>query len=117
MCVCACRSVTLVGEKERKLLKAVVKQAKNAVKLRVIPPGQHYHRLLAMTSLVVRWELAAQFLSCEMPGPFATSVAGSQDRFVTCSLAVDVSKSDSKQPNTLFNAAIFSQPLPFEYAV
>ena len=34
------RSVTLVGEKERKTLKAVVKRAKYPVKSRVIPAGQ-----------------------------------------------------------------------------
>ena len=33
------RSVTLVGEKERKVLKEIVKKAKNPVKSRVIPPG------------------------------------------------------------------------------
>ena len=35
------RAVTLVGEKERKVLKEIVKKAKNAVKSRVIPQGEH----------------------------------------------------------------------------
>ena len=33
------RAVTLVGEKERKLLKEIVKRADNAVKSRVVPQG------------------------------------------------------------------------------
>jgi len=33
------RSVSLVGESERKLLKEIVKFAKNPVKSRVVPPG------------------------------------------------------------------------------
>lgn len=35
----ACSSVSLVGEKERKLLKDIVRKAKCPVKSRVIPPG------------------------------------------------------------------------------
>ena len=38
--VLATRSVTLVGEKERKTLKAVVKRSKYPVKSRIIPAGQ-----------------------------------------------------------------------------
>jgi hypothetical protein len=34
--------VSLVGEKERKLLKEIVKQAKHAVKSRILPPGMDY---------------------------------------------------------------------------
>lgn len=34
------RSVSLVGEKERKILKEIVKQAKHPVKSRIIPPGE-----------------------------------------------------------------------------
>ena len=34
-----CRSVTLVGEKERKSLKEIVKRAKHPVKSRIIPQG------------------------------------------------------------------------------
>ena len=33
------RSISMVGEKERKMLKEIVKKAKNPVKHRVIPPG------------------------------------------------------------------------------
>lgn len=35
-----CRSITLVGEKERKILKEIIKQAKTPVKSRIIPPGE-----------------------------------------------------------------------------
>ena len=35
-----CRSVSLVGEKERKILKEIVKQAKHPVKSRIIAPGK-----------------------------------------------------------------------------
>ncbi len=35
------RSVSLVGEKERKVLKEIVKQAKHPVKSRILPPGKH----------------------------------------------------------------------------
>ena len=35
-----CRSISLVGEKERKMLKEIVKQAKTPVKSRILPPGQ-----------------------------------------------------------------------------
>lgn len=38
--VWVCRSISLVGEKERKILKEIVKQAKNPVKSRILPPGQ-----------------------------------------------------------------------------
>ncbi|KAK2155073.1 hypothetical protein LSH36_250g03062 [Paralvinella palmiformis] len=43
------RSVTLVGEKERKVLKEIVKKAKNPVKSRVIPPEviNKFHQRLA----------------------------------------------------------------------
>ena len=34
-----CRSVSLVGEKERKMLKDIVKKATNPVKSRIIPHG------------------------------------------------------------------------------
>ena len=34
------RSITLVGEKERKVLKEIIKQAKTPVKSRIIPPGE-----------------------------------------------------------------------------
>ena len=34
------RSVTLVGEKERKVLKEIVKQAKTPLKNRILPPGE-----------------------------------------------------------------------------
>ena len=34
------RSITLVGEKERKILKEIIKQAKTPVKSRIIPPGE-----------------------------------------------------------------------------
>ena len=36
------RSISLVGEKERKVLKEIVKQAKRPVKSRTIPPGKCY---------------------------------------------------------------------------
>ena len=36
-----CRSVTLVGEKERKLLKEAVKRAKCPVKSRIVPSGEN----------------------------------------------------------------------------
>lgn len=36
---CDTRSVTLVGEKERKMLKEVVKHAKTPLKSRIVPPG------------------------------------------------------------------------------
>ena len=35
-----CRSVSLVGEKERKLLKEIVKLAKTPVKSRIVPTGE-----------------------------------------------------------------------------
>ncbi|PWA13851.1 hypothetical protein CCH79_00019198, partial [Gambusia affinis] len=38
------RSVSLVGESERKTLKEVVKSAKNSVKARVLPTGEHQGR-------------------------------------------------------------------------
>ena len=44
--VFSCRSVTLVGEKERKMLKEIVKKARNPVKSRVVPQGEvllHVH--------------------------------------------------------------------------
>ena len=34
------RSVTLVGEKERKILKDIVKKARNPVKSRIVPQGE-----------------------------------------------------------------------------
>ena len=36
------RSISLVGEKERKMLKEIVKQAKQPVKSRIIAPGELY---------------------------------------------------------------------------
>ena len=42
------RSVTLVGEKERKNLKAVVKETKFPVKSRVVPPGTYTYICLVM---------------------------------------------------------------------
>ena len=39
-CCSISRSVSLVGEKERKILKEIVKQAKRPVKSRIIPPGE-----------------------------------------------------------------------------
>ena len=38
--VCFSRSVSLVGEKERKMLKEIVKQAKRPVKSRILAPGE-----------------------------------------------------------------------------
>ena len=40
-----CRSITLVGEKERKLLKDVVKSAKCPVKSRVISSGAYEYQV------------------------------------------------------------------------
>lgn len=37
------RSVSLVGEEERKMLKEIVKTAKTAVKARILPQGMWYH--------------------------------------------------------------------------
>ena len=34
-----CRSVSLVGEQERNIMKEVVKHAKTALKRRTVPPG------------------------------------------------------------------------------
>ena len=38
------RSVTLIGEKERKVLKELMKQAKVPVKSRIVPQGLQFHR-------------------------------------------------------------------------
>ena len=46
------RSVTLVGEKERKVLKEVVKQAKLPVKSRIVPTGMCVHRNHASPSFI-----------------------------------------------------------------
>ncbi len=46
----SCRSISLVGEKERKILKEIVKQAKRPVKSRIIAPGKYK---LAMTSVSI----------------------------------------------------------------
>ena len=43
--MCFCRSITLVGEKERKLLKDVIKSAKCPVKSRVISSGELLYQL------------------------------------------------------------------------
>ena len=41
------RAVTLVGEKERKVLKDIVKRARNPVKSRVIPQGMDMFSICA----------------------------------------------------------------------
>lgn len=38
-------SVSLAGESERKLVKQIIKRARNPVKSRVIPPGSHFKAL------------------------------------------------------------------------
>ena len=54
--VYACyRSVTLVGEKERKLLKEIVKQARSPVKNRIISQGMHSYQLMICRLDFIRW--------------------------------------------------------------
>ena len=47
------RSVTLVGEKERKLLKEVVKKARTPLKTRIVPQGLEVSCTLHGTTLFV----------------------------------------------------------------
>lgn len=52
------RSVSLVGETERKMLKEIVKKAKTPVKARVIPQGTDF----ILLHLVLR-KICSQFIS------------------------------------------------------